>query len=110
MRPFGGGQRLGQVLFDEFAGETGPSGEETGVNSFDPGRWDGAAGSLMQILHNVLLATWRWRRHSIGTRCWSRQNGGGRLEWDVPKASAGIISAGEDDLETVENLHFVGAW
>ena len=53
---FGGGQRLGQVLFDEFAGETGPSGEETGVDSFDPGRWDGAAGSLMQILHDVLLA------------------------------------------------------
>ena len=24
--------------FDKFAGETGPSGEETGVNSFDPGR------------------------------------------------------------------------
>jgi hypothetical protein len=27
------------------------------------------------------------------------------LEWDVPKASAGITLAGEDDLETVENLH-----
>ena len=24
---------------------------------------------------------------------------------DVPKASAGITSAGKDDLETVENLH-----
>jgi hypothetical protein len=36
---FGGGQRLGQVLFDKFAGETGPSGEESGVDSFDPGRW-----------------------------------------------------------------------
>jgi len=53
---FHGGQRLGQVLFDEFAGETGPSGEETGVDSFDPGGLDGAAGSLMQILHDVLLA------------------------------------------------------
>ena len=53
---FRSGQRLGQVLFDEFAGETGPSGEETGVDSLDPGRGDGAAGSLMQILHDVLLA------------------------------------------------------
>ena len=53
---FRSGQRLGQVLFDEFAGETGPSGEETGVDSLDLGRWDGAAGSLMQILHDVLLA------------------------------------------------------
>jgi hypothetical protein len=53
---FGGGQRLGQVLFDKFAVETGPSGEESGVDSFDPGRWDGAAGSLMQVLHDVLLA------------------------------------------------------
>jgi hypothetical protein len=53
---FGSGQRLGQVLLDKFAGETGPSGEETSVDGFDPGRWDGAAGSLMQILHNVLLA------------------------------------------------------
>ena len=27
------------------------------------------------------------------------------MEWDVPKASAGITLAGEDDLETVKNLH-----
>jgi hypothetical protein len=27
------------------------------------------------------------------------------LKWDVPKASAGIALAGEDDLETVKNLH-----
>jgi len=47
---FGGGQRLGQVFFDKFAGETGPSGEKSGVDSFDPGGWDRAAGSLMQIL------------------------------------------------------------
>ena len=46
---FRSGQRLGQVLFDEFA-------EETSVDSLDPGRGDGAAGSLMQILHDVLLA------------------------------------------------------
>jgi hypothetical protein len=35
---FGGDQRLGQVFFDKFAGETGPSGEESGVDSFDPNK------------------------------------------------------------------------
>jgi hypothetical protein len=42
---------------------------------------------------------WNLVRERVG------QNGGGQLKWDVPKASAGIALAGEDDLETVKNLH-----
>jgi hypothetical protein len=51
---------------------------------------------------------WSGSWHGIGTWCGSGQNVGGRqLEWDVPKASAGITLASEDDLETVKNLHLV---
>jgi hypothetical protein len=43
-----------KVLFDKFAGETGPSRcEETGVDSFDPGRWEVAASSFLADAYMV---------------------------------------------------------
>jgi len=67
------------MLLDKIAGETGPCGKETGIDGLDPCGRDGAAGGLMQILHNVLLGAQfvyiiSGGGRSVGTWCGSRRS------------------------------------